>query len=490
MSAPLAVSSPTDSPTSTPNRLGLGIAAVVATAVCGWFGSGLNPWWPLMWIAVLPVMAFAVGARWWSAALVAFGAVLAGSFNHWHYFVALEFPAPIRLVIIGVPAITVSLCVLLFRALLRRRAWWSAVIAFPAASVVFAWLMSLGSPHGTAGSIAYSQLNFLAFLQTASLAGPLGLTFILSLFPAAVVTCAHARRVMPGTAAKILGASSAVVAGVLIFGVFRLDQPIGGPRVRVGLVGSDGPNEGVIEQWPRAEAMFRQYAENAERLAGQGAVAVVIPEKLAVLPENDAYRLDAIFQPLSDRTHAILVVGVLTITASDKFNEARVYRPGRPVERYHKEHMLPSFESNLTPGTSLTQLSMPSGIWGVQICKDMDFTALSRRYGESGTGLMLVPGWDFFMDWFSHGHMAVMRGVESGFAVVRAAKGGSLYVSDNRGRILGEIKSDSSPFSTLLVDVPVAHVNTLYQRWGDWFAWVALALCTVSIAPLFRRRAA
>jgi len=66
--------------------------------------------------------------------------------------------------------------------------------------------------------------------------------------------------------------------------------------------------------------------------------------------------------------------------------------------------------------------------------------------------------------------MAVMRGVEDGFNVVRAAKEGYLRVSDNRGRILAEITSDSAHFATLLVDVPTTHATTIYLMLGDWFA--------------------
>ena len=79
------------------------------------------------------------------------------------------------------------------------------------------------------------------------------------------------------------------------------------------------------------------------------------------------------------------------------------------------------------------------------ICKDMDFTLLSRRYGEAGAGLMLVPAWDFNLDRSWHGHIAIMRGVEDGFSIVRAAKNGYLTVSDNRGRILAQTRSDSLP---------------------------------------------
>jgi apolipoprotein N-acyltransferase len=83
--------------------------------------------------------------------------------------------------------------------------------------------------------------------------------------------------------------------------------------------------------------------------------------------------------------------------------------------------------------------------------------------------------------------MAILRGVEYGFGVARAAKGGSLYVSDSRGRILAETKSDAAPFATLLATVPDAHEPTLYLRWGDWLAWLSLALLAFVIVRVFFR---
>jgi len=77
--------------------------------------------------------------------------------------------------------------------------------------------------------------------------------------------------------------------------------------------------------------------------------------------------------------------------------------------------------------------------------------------------------------------MAVMRGVESGFGVVRAAKRGYLTVSDDRGRILAETTSGSAPFAGLLAAVPATHDATLYLRWGDWFGWLALALLALTL---------
>ena len=69
-----------------------------------------------------------------------------------------------------------------------------------------------------------------------------------------------------------------------------------------------------------------------------------------------------------------------------------------------------------------------------------------------------------------------MRGVESGFAMVRDAKVGLLTASDDRGRILAEEATHSDgTLVTMLATVPVRHDSTLYQVWGDWFAWFDLA---------------
>ena len=215
---------------------------------------------------------------------------------------------------------------------------------------------------------------------------------------------------------------------------------------------------------------------------------IVLPEKLGVAVDPETKGIDMIFQPLADKTKSKIVVGLIEISPPVKYNRARVYAPGAQLLTYDKHHMLPPFESNLKPGIMLTLMAEPSGTWGVAICKDMDFTPLSRQYGKAGAGLMLVPAWDFVLDRWLHGHMAVMRGVENGFSITRAAKQGYLTVSDDRGRILAEARSDSGGLVTLVADVPAAHDITLYVLLGDWFAWFALATLVFALVQLYRLR--
>src|SRR5208337_2107849 len=152
-------------------------------------------------------------------------------------------------------------------------------------------------------------------------------------------------------------------------------------------------------------------------------------------------------------------------TLTKRFNEARMYSAnGALVATYDKHHMVPGFEDMDQPGTRITVLDQPSGVWGIQICMDMDFPRLSREYGAKGVGLLLEPAWDFNLDGWLHGRMAVMRGVESGFTIARAAKQGLLTVSDDRGRILAQQEAASVRFASLLATAPIRHDDTLYAR--------------------------
>jgi apolipoprotein N-acyltransferase len=460
-----------------------GFLVFLSTAILVWLGNGLDPWWPLLWFAPLPVLWFALRSSWLSTALVAGLSWLIGSLAMWNYFHTLGTPFFVWLAIFSIEALVFVLSVLLFRALVLRGALWSAMLAFPAAWVTCEYGLNLISVHGTAGSLAYTQLKFLAFLQLASITGPWGMTFLLLLFPAALAIGLHQRAVAPKQALHVLIAALSVIVAVLIFGEIRLALPRPQNEVEVGLIASDA---NIPPKGAETGRLLALYAARAEQLAASGAQVIVLPEKIGVVPDSENDAADSIFQSLANRTGATIVVGEVHVALPARYNQARIYTPNRPLLTYEKHHLLPPFESNLTAGKTLTVLPETSGIWAVAICKDMDFTAPSRTYGHDAVGLMLVPAWDFNMDRAWHGHMAVMRGVEDGFSITRAAKNGYLTVSDDRGRILAEVRSDSAPFATLVAKIPVAHDSTIYLATGDWFAWLAIAILGFTILHLVR----
>src|SRR6185369_10487175 len=100
-------------------RLGLGFAAAVAAAIFLWFGTGLQPLWPLTWLAPLPVLLFANRASWLGAAVVAGAAWSLGNLNTWHYLHGVvALPLPVLLSMVASAALVFVMAVLLYRTLL------------------------------------------------------------------------------------------------------------------------------------------------------------------------------------------------------------------------------------------------------------------------------------------------------------------------------------------------------------------------------------
>ncbi len=465
------------------------LAAVAASGAMLWYGTGLHPVWWLTWIATLPVLLVAVRVKWMAAFLIALAAWAIGDLNEWSYLHGL-IGAPLGMALLAdlAPALVFAIAVLVWRAFIRRGALVRAALGFAVLWVCFEFCLQKTSVHSTWGNLAYSQMNCLPVLQVAALAGVAGISFLLFFMAGAVAA------ILSGWGTQrlrmALGIGTAAFALLVVgWGELRLRAPLPGQTITVGLIASDAPANLRPRNPAQIEKTFADYAAQAQVLIRKGARVIVLPEKNAIVSGDTVGAVDRILGGVA-ASGAIVATGVERWTDRAKLNELRVYgSDGRLQATYEKHHMLPPFESNLLPGTSLSILREPSGTWGLEICKDMDFPALSRQYGREGAGLLLVPAWDFDADGWLHGRMAILRGVESGFSIARAPKQGILTVTDDRGRVLAERNTNSAEFAALLSPVPVHHDDTLYDRWGDWFGWlnVAAAVALILSALLPRR---
>ena len=461
----------------TPNSTFLiaAVAAAITSAALFW-GTGLHPQWWLTWLAPLPVLLISPRVTRGRAFWMAVAAWFLGSLNIWFYLLmVLAVPIPLVLLLSTVPGCFFGLAVLLFRRLILRRDLAKAALSFPAFWVTLEYLNNVSSPHGTASNLGYTQMDFLPVLQVSSVVGIWGITFCLFLLPATIAALLS-RLGSVSQKKRLATAAGAFLALEIAWGSWRvMSTPDPEHALRVGLMAT-----GVDTTFPHDDTvalrLLQHYSGKAAGLAAQGAQVIVLPEKIALVSDQATGQVDALFAATSARAKASIVVGLDRGTLTKRFNEARLHSPqGTLAAIYDKHHMVPGFEDADQPGTTITVLDQPSGIWGMQICKDMDFPALSRQYGAKGVGLLLVPAWDFTLDGWLHGRMAVLRGVESGFTIVRAAKQGLLTVSDDRGRILAQQDAATVPFASLVATAPVRHDHTLYVRWGDWFAWLNAA---------------
>src|SRR5215469_7533959 len=466
---------------SRPNSYALAAPCLALSATMFFLGTGLNPWWICTWLAAVPVLWLAprVSARY--ALFVSAAAYALGGLNEWSYSrQILPIWLVVSLLLLG--ACLFGLAVVLFRRCVVRHKIWQAILIFPAFWVVVDYLIAKISIHGTFGNIAYSQLNFLPIVQVASLTGIWGISFCIFLF--ASTTAAIFSTTL--WSKKISGATVAILflLFVFIFGVWRLAAaPKNAPTLKLALMASSAKGNFFAESPEQLHAVLERYADAMKPLSGRGIQLIILPEHTGPVTDGSQPDADALLVEIARNTGAYVALGIDRIGANLSRNQERIYSPnGSLFATYNKHHMLPPFESQFAPDTKRTVLDVPFGKWGVEICKDMDFPPLSREYSRDGIGMLIVSASDFVADGWLHGRMAILRGVEGGFSVARSANLGILTATDDRGHVLAEQDTIIGPlFATAIANIPVHRDDTLYSRFGDWFAWLCMPLCLIAL---------
>lgn len=463
------------------------VLAVLLTGAALYFGSGLNTLPALTWLAPVPVLLLAprISAR--LAALTAFAGWSLGLANLWRYLLEdLELP-PAALAFLLLLAGVFTLTVLLFRALAVRRHFVLAAVAAPACWAACDYLIATVSPHGAFTSLAYTQADVRPVVQLVSLTGAWGISFLLML-PAAVLAICCA----PGVRRRVVLQASVgllvVAVGVFSYGTWRLsDSPSAHSLVRIAIV-SDSTDDDSTWTSPGGPSILANYTRGIEAAAQQGATVVLLPEKIIDVRSTALPGLTDSFQKLASSNKVVLVVG-LTVFGDNDYNRALVLSPdGSAPTAYDKHHLIPGIEP-YTSGDHLGLMDGPDGEqWGVLICKDLDFPALSRQYGKAGVDLLLVPGLDFDNDGWLHSRMALLRGVENGIPIARNGSKGRLTFTDQHGRLVSELPAPSNQSVTLVGELNPGIAPTPYTRWGDWFAFLSILLTAIGALALLRPR--
>ena len=465
------------------------VAAGLVSAGLLYLGTGLHPIWWVLWVAPVPVLAISPRLNSLAAFLLGSIAWFLGELNQWNYMRhVIDLPSHIVIVFFVTAAVVFGLGLLFTRSFLRRGSVFLAAIAFPVYWVSCEYLNAMTSPHSTWGNLAYTQMDFLPVIQIASVTGLWGISFVLFFFAGTVATLVSGAG-KPWKRGALMITAGCLISAVLLFGEWRLQFKPLVKSVSVTLVAKDVPMSLYLGSEEQTLELLREYTDEIHRVAPTGTQAVVLPEKIGRVGESALTKIDAMFSSAATTMHAAIVVGLVRKTPSAAFNSARLYLTNGLQGNYDKHHLIPGIEPEQACHGKLT-IDQSSSRWGLQICKDMDFPALSREYGTDGDNLMLVPAWDFVVDGWLHSRMAVMRAVENGFAVARSARNGLLTLSDSRGRIVAETATVPGRFVSISGILNVAPEGTFYTQAGDWFAWLCVVVFVVLLASRLLMRSA
>ena len=455
-----------------------GVWATLASGAMFALSLDVGPVGPLALLAPIPLLLYALSApRTWHVALAAAAARALGMIGVVHVYGGI-LPLPALLSWIAIFALMYMLVVLGTRWLARGLPAAGAVFAYPLLLVLAEWLFGVVAPNGSFGAMGYALVDVLPLLQAASLGGLAALTFCLALLPMTVVVMILRKE---RRAAAIAGFAPLLAA--LLFGFLRLSQSHDA-QVRVGLVGVDSVEALAYRGEAQDLAAARAFAAQIGPLAAAQPQYIVLPEKQLGGGRTAQASLQ-IIAAATRGTNATVVAGFDEILDDGaRVNSARIFEAGEARGRYDKRRMIPGLELGYRPGAG----SLVEGARGIAICKDMDFPQMIRDYGAKGVQLLLVPAWDFVKDGRLHSRMAVVRGVENGFAIARAAAAGRLTASDRYGRIVAEAVTTPDKPVTVVTELGLKSGGTWYVKLGDTFAWLCLLAAASLLVWRLRRR--
>ena len=446
--------------------------AFASSALLFFFGTGLHPAWPLLWIAPIPALWYAVRATSRATLLFALGAWTAGQLNLVSYVLPV-LPISMVVLLLVAPGLVLAAAVLLYRAAYLRQRYVLAPLLFGATWCTFEWVIGQLSPHGSFGSLGYTQIGLLPIAQLASLAGVSAISFVLLTTAAALAVVLETRSATVGI---VYGS---MLAAALSFGAVRLiaNSPSSGPRV-AAVANDDAVRFFGSPREADTEAAFETFESAVDAAAARGASIVVIPEK--VLTTADLPATEVRLSQFARRHGVALVAGLNVLRPTARNLAVAVARTGEVVIRYDKRRLIPGLEAEYVRGDATAVFPLGSDTVGLAICKDLDFPSDIRRY--AGVSMLLVPAWDFTVDADLHAQMAIMRGIENGFTVVRAATRGNVSVSDPFGRSVSKATNEQSP--AVVSEAVRPRVRTLYAFAGGYFGWLVSAALVASLVGL------
>ncbi len=494
--------------------------------------------WPLAWFAMLPAL-FAIdrASSRWRAALFAWCMGIVGNAGGFYWMIAViesfaDLPLPASVLVFIAVCSFQALGLLLFGWILhaiRRNFDLPLALLAPLIMVTTELCMPLLFQFYVAMTLA-RQLHFI---QIADLTGPLGVTALLLMVNGAIYDLVTNPRRRLRTALV----SALIVAGVLAYGYFRINQMsrlrAAAPKIKVGIVqpnissNQTGNSKGLF-----ADQQIAILQKLSAELEAEGADLIVWPE--SAYPETISRRMEGDWpEQHASRIRrdftAPLIFNVITYepTANRRpmYNSALLLDSGGKFEaRFDKNQLLifgeyfpfletfpwlqkfaPQAGSQYAAGQAAVTFpfrTKDGREWrlGPMICLEDIIPAFGRKVGKLRPHLLVNLTND---SWFGdtsepwqHLSLSVFRSIEHRTELVRAVQTGVSAYVDATGKIYAETYVAGTPESPRPPDKLLQEIalieggHTVYAAAGDIFGYLCATITIFlwQVFPRLRRR--
>jgi apolipoprotein N-acyltransferase len=462
-------------------------------------------WWPVAFVALAPLLWLVRASRPRRSLLLGlvFGLVYYGLLLSW----ILLFGELAWTVLVLRESIWAAAFGLLAPLLWRGTNPIRSSIGLAALWTVLDWFRSMVPVGGFSwGALGTSQAPNPTLLPLASVTGVWGMTFVVLLVNALLLLVLHRL----GRPRRNLAAAGFALAAVLLVvapGVIPPAEPDGGP-VDVAAIQVAVPKDLALDPDFESRSILGMHVEQHLALAEDPPELIVWGENSLSGDPTTEPELDELLSTTIATTGSPTLVNAITHDGEDDYNENLFYDgQGRLVDRYAKQHLVPygeyvPFRRYLNWISALDQITwnytaaesgdpiQGAGLrFASVICFENIFPSLDRRLVAQGADFIVVStnNASYLRTAASSQHLqfSQVRAVENGRWLVHAAISGISAFVDPSGNVY-----DQTPLfetTTIRRTIVGSSERTIYNLFGDWLSWVALAFVVVLLLMPRRR---
>lgn len=487
-----------------------------------------SPYW-IAFFALVPVLVFLSKLTKTSEALKAglvFGMVYFSGSLYWiyhsiYYYGKMPFVGAVAAVLLLclILSLYTALFAVLFWVSIRRSvvpALWLAPMYWVIVEYMRTYLLT-GFPWA---SVAYTQHNFLQFIQVADTVGAYGISALVLAVNGAIADLfilSHKRRTVPLFPAFpflfSLTVLVAIMVGVFMYGSRALSTTNVDREVSMSIIQG---NISQDQKWSPSlrDTVFDTYARLSIEAASERPELIIWPESAVPFIYGYDRAGTERLQEFSRSLGIPLLLGSLTVLPEKNAAGQEVFAnsallmdaQGQVAYQYDKSHLVPFGEyvplknalffvkrlavgiGDYKSGEKFERGVLPFGEFGTLICYEIIFPGIAREFFKTGGNFLVTVTNDA---WFGttvgpqqHFNMAVLRAIETRKPIMRAANTGISGLIDSKGRVV----ASTSLFEqrVLTVRVPLDSTHSRYVRYGDLVVFLALAGASLVLFNLKR----
>lgn len=452
----------------------------------------------------------------------------------------MPFPGIIFFVMILIVSLIAAVPFWLHRIIYSHLTGWKRTLLFPSLLVTYEYITSFGG-GGTWGSMAYTQFPNFLLMQTASITGIWGITFLVGWFNSIlfVLIAEHWNWQRVRKPASLF---SVILICLLFYGLVKTNPYFGHTREMVRVAGITASNiEPIMAMY--IDAFGKTLDIHEENLSQTSSELAELNKGLALFVEDPfdqrfektrsvlTASLDTLFLrsqneaaagakiiswsealtfvikseekltikkgrefALRNEVYFLMTMASITpgkIEQGKKFieNKAILFGPsGEILNTFLKNRPVPVVEPSVAGDGNVPAIRTTYGNLAVSICYDADFPVLMQQLGQKGADILLLPSGDWKEIAPYHAQMAVVRAIENGVSLLRPVSNAQSVAVDFNGGVISVSNYFDKGGRVVVANLPVKGIPTFYTIIGDSVAWICIGASVILVLIAIRKK--